>query len=63
MLPDVIDRLCPGSEQAVQFCQVRDLRGAVFGQLGQELAADSPEEPFYLPPALRLTGQSQLACG
>src|SRR5712691_4920527 len=48
MLPDVIDRLGPGSEQAVQFCQVRDLRGAVLGQLGQELAPDSPEESLFI---------------
>jgi len=44
------------SEQPVQLRQVRDLRGAVLGQLGQELAPDSPEKSFYLPPALRLTG-------
>ena len=29
MLPDVVDRFCPGGEQPVQLRQVRDLRGAV----------------------------------
>jgi len=56
MLPDVIDRLCPGGEQPVQLRQIRDLRGTGLGQLGQELAPDSPEESFYLPPAFRLSG-------
>src|SRR5215472_16354191 len=60
MLPDVVDRLCPGSEQAVQLGQARDLRGAVFGQPGQELPPDSPEKSFYLPPAFGLTGQSKI---
>ncbi len=60
MLPDVVDRLCPGGEQPVQPGQVRDLRGAVLGQLGQELAPDSPEKSLDLPPAFGLTGQSQL---
>jgi hypothetical protein len=56
MLPDVIDGLGPGGEQPVQPGQVRDLGGAALGELGQELAADSPEKSFYLPPALGLTG-------
>jgi hypothetical protein len=60
MLPDVIDGLCPGGEQPVQLRQIRDLRGTGLGQLGQELAADSPEKSFYFPPAFRLTGQSWL---
>ena len=60
MLPDVVDRFCPGGEQLVQFRQVRDLRGAVLGQLGQELAPDCPEKSFDLPPAFWLTGQSKI---
>src|SRR6266487_4733252 len=39
------------SEQPVQLRQVRDLRGAVLGQLGQELAPDSPEKSLDFPPA------------
>jgi hypothetical protein len=53
MLPDVVDRLGPGGEQPVQFRQVRDLGGAVLGQLGEELAAGSPEKALYFSPALR----------
>src|SRR5260370_38308441 len=39
-------------EQPVQTRQIRDLRGAGLSQPGQELAPDSPEKSFYLPPAL-----------
>src|SRR6266702_8601904 len=47
MLPDVINRLGPGREQLVQFRQARQPGGAVLGELGEELAADSPEEALY----------------
>jgi hypothetical protein len=36
-------------EQPVQLGQVRDLGGAGLGQLGQELAPDSPEESLSSP--------------
>jgi hypothetical protein len=52
MLPGVVDRLGPRGEQPVQTRQIRDLRSAGLSQLGQELAPDSPEKSFYLPPAL-----------
>jgi hypothetical protein len=56
MRPDVVDRLGPRGEQLVQFRQVLELGGAGFGQLGQELAADSPEKSFYFSPALGPAG-------
>jgi hypothetical protein len=48
--------LGPRGEQPVQLCQARDLGRAGLGQLGQELAADSPEKSFYFSPALGPAG-------
>jgi hypothetical protein len=59
----VVGDLDPGVEQPVQLRQVRGRgagRPAVAADLDQELVPDGAEEPLYLPPALRLTGQSKI---
>jgi len=53
---DVVDGLGPGGEQAVQLLQAGDPCGCFFGDLDEELVADSAEEPFDLAPSLGLSG-------
>jgi hypothetical protein len=52
----MVDGLGPGGEQPVQLGQPADRRGCLPGELDEELIPDSPEESFYLAPALRLSG-------
>jgi hypothetical protein len=63
----VVDGADPPVQQVVQFLQALDRVAGrvslVAGDLDQELLLDSLERAFDLPPALRLTGQSQLTCG
>jgi hypothetical protein len=61
MRPGVVDRLCPGGEQAVQLLQPSDRRRGLGGDLDEELVTDGAEEPFDLPASLGLTGQSRLS--